>query len=236
MIENIIFLLVLFLANTIQTITGFAGNLLAMPPSIILVGVESAKTVLNIFTLLACIWIAWKNREYINKRLLCHMVIFMVLGVGAGVWLFEQVAFDVLLPLYGMLLILIASKKLFIPREIPLPRWCMIGVLFLAGMIHGMFLSGGALLVVYAASVIEDKNEFRATVASMWIVLDAILILNHASLGYYTVTNLSLIAASVLPLIASIKLGNVLYERISQPQFLKITYGLVMLSGIFVIV
>ena len=56
--SEILFQIVLFLSNTIQTITGFAGTLLAMPFSIRLVGIEEAKAVINIFTMLACAVIA----------------------------------------------------------------------------------------------------------------------------------------------------------------------------------
>ena len=45
----------------------------------------------------------------------------------------------------------------------------MICILLAAGMIHGMFVSGGALLVVYATLVLKDKEEFRATVALIWV-------------------------------------------------------------------
>ena len=46
--KEIIFLFVLFVANVIQAITGFAGTVLAMPPSIYLLGMDNAKVVLNV--------------------------------------------------------------------------------------------------------------------------------------------------------------------------------------------
>lgn len=46
--KMIIFFLVLFGANVIQAITGFAGTLLAMPVSMQLIGVLEAKVILNI--------------------------------------------------------------------------------------------------------------------------------------------------------------------------------------------
>lgn len=39
-------------------------------------------------------------------------------------------------------------------------------------IIHGMFVSGGALLVIYATQVLKEKEEFRATVAPVWVVLN----------------------------------------------------------------
>ena len=47
----------------------------------------------------------------------------------------------------------------------------MLFVIFAAGIIHGMFVSGGALLVIYAAGALKDKEEFRATIALIWLTI-----------------------------------------------------------------
>ncbi len=51
--NQVLFLLVILLANIIQGITGFAGTILAMPPSLMLVGYAVAKPVLNVLGLLS---------------------------------------------------------------------------------------------------------------------------------------------------------------------------------------
>lgn len=234
MVSNILFMAVLFVANTIQTITGFAGNLLAMPPSMKLIGVNEAKTVINIFTMVACLVITIQNRKHIQWKILGKMLVFMTVGMAVGVVMFDMISLDILLTMYGIMIILIALKKLFIKKDISLPQWFMVVVLLLAGIIHGMFLSGGALLVVYAVSVLKDKNQFRATVAPVWVLLDAILIFSHYSKGFYTQENLILITASMVPLVLSVKIGNILYKKINQEMFLKITYILLIISGIVV--
>ena len=89
-------MLILFVANTVQTITGFAGNLLAMPPSIRLIGPESASAVINVFTVVACLIIAVRNRRYIRVRILVKMVALMLVGMAIGAWLLKAVAFDLL--------------------------------------------------------------------------------------------------------------------------------------------
>ncbi len=231
MLEEILFQVVLFLSNTIQTITGFAGTLLAMPLSIRLVGVEEAKAVLNIFTLLACLLIAVENRKHINVQILAKMVAGMMVGMVIGVWLFERIPLDILLNLYAVLVIAVALKKMFVKKEIHLPGVAMIFVLLAAGIIHGMFLSGGALLVIYAVSVLKDKDEFRATVAPVWVILNAMLIVPHAKAGYYTSEILRAICISIIPLAFSIFVGNFLYKKISQQHFLKLTYVLLIISG-----
>ena len=46
--KELLFYIVILLANIIQGITGFAGTILAMPFSLILVGYDVAKPVLNV--------------------------------------------------------------------------------------------------------------------------------------------------------------------------------------------
>ena len=44
-----LFVLIVFLANVVEGITGFAGTMLAMPAAMLLVGVDEAKIILNMF-------------------------------------------------------------------------------------------------------------------------------------------------------------------------------------------
>lgn len=236
MIEDILFQIVLFLSNMMQTITGFAGTMLAMPFSIKLVGVEEAKAVLNIFTMLACAVIAVQNRKNIQVKILGKMILGMVLGMVVGIWLFELLPLEILLTGYGILVICVALKKMLVKKEVKLPEWMMLFVLLAAGIIHGMFLSGGALLVVYAVSVLKDKDQFRATVAPVWVILNAMLIGSHYSSGYYNRECLMAIGISIVPLVLSILAGNYLYKRIKQEHFMNLTYVLLIISGVSLLV
>lgn len=117
--NEILFQIVLLISNTIQTITGFAGTLLAMPFSIKLVGIEETKAVLNIFTMMACSVIAIQNYRFINYKALLKMVAGMTVGMVFGIWLFEQLPLEMLLNFYAVLVILVALKKMFVKKNLP---------------------------------------------------------------------------------------------------------------------
>ncbi len=236
MVGKAVFMLVLFIANTIQTITGFAGNMLAMPPSMQLVGYDTSKMVLNVFTLIACLVISYENRKDIQWKVLFKMCFLMLIGMAFGIKLVECFDLKILSYGYGIMIIAIALKKLFIKKEISISPIFMFIVLLGAGIIHGMFVSGGALLVIYAVWALPDKNKFRATVAPVWVVLGIAMIFSHINSGIYTRDNIILAAISLVPLILSIKLGNRIYNKINQTTFLKITYVLLLVSGLFVFV
>lgn len=233
--RNILFLIILFTANVIQAITGFAGKLLAMPLSMMLIGVHEAKVILNIMAVLSCLILASKSRKHIQPKILLNIIAWMAVGMVFGIWIFEHLSLNILLPFYAIMIILIALKKLLIKNEIKMSKWMLNGVLLAAGIIHGMFVAGGALLVVYASTVLKNKENFRATVAAVWVVLNTGLMISDFVQGYMTPGVIKMAGISILPLLLAIYVGNKIHERIDQKVFMKITYALLLASGISIL-
>ena len=111
--REILFFLILFGANLIQAITGFAGTLLAMPPSMQLLGVDEAKSVLAVLDQLSCLLIVLTGFRYINWKEFGKMAVLMVVGMFAGMKIFEAFPIQQLLTLYGVMILCIALWKLF---------------------------------------------------------------------------------------------------------------------------
>lgn len=74
---------------------------------------------------------------------------------------------QILVPLYGAIIVGAALKSLIFKQSASaLPNWIAIPVLLGAGVIHGMFASGGALLVVY---LVAKFSGIRIPSAPMWL-------------------------------------------------------------------
>lgn len=232
LINEGIFLIILLLANTVQIITGFAGNLLAMPLSIALIGYNDAKVIINVFTLTVCLIIVIKNYQKIVFKELVKMLLGLILGMSVSALVFKEIDLIVCKYVYGIMITLIGINKLLIKRDISLNYFSKLLIIFLSGVIHELFLSGGALLVIYATETIVDKDQFRVTLAAIWIVLDSLLIVQHWQLGLYHQNILILLLLTLLPLIISVLLGNYLSGRVNQEQFKRLTYLLIIISGI----
>lgn len=234
--KEIIFLFVLFVANVIQVITGFAGTVLAMPPSIYLLGMDNAKVVLNVMALLSGLMIAVMSYHHMNKKEVIKICVCMVAGMTIGIQICKTVPSEqILLIIYGVIILLIAGKNLLCHRQRTLPKALLLVILLLAGVIHGMFVSGGALLVVYAAQVLKEKEEFRATLAPVWVVLNSILLVSQVRQGVFTEGNIRLILISIIPLFMATWLGKKLVKKVSQKVFLNLTYVLLLVSGLSLI-
>lgn len=234
--KEIIFLFVLFVANVIQAITGFAGTVLAMPPSIYLLGMDNAKVVLNVMALLSGLMIAVMSYHHMNKKEVIKICVCMVAGMAIGIQICKIVPSEqILLIIYGVIILLIAGKNLLCHRQRTLPKALLLVILLLAGVIHGMFVSGGALLVVYAAQVLKEKEEFRATLAPVWVVLNSILLVSQVRQGVFTEGNIRLILISIIPLFMATWIGKKLVKKVSQKVFLNLTYVLLLVSGLSLI-
>lgn len=234
--KEIIFLFVLFVANVIQAITGFAGTVLAMPPSIYLLGMDNAKVVLNVMALLSGLMIAVMSYHHMNKKEVIKICVCMVAGMTIGIQICKTVPSEqILLIIYGVIILLIAGKNLLCHRQRTLPKALLLVILLLAGVIHGMFVSGGALLVVYAAQVLKEKEEFRATLAPVWVVLNSMLLVSQVRQGVFTEGNIRLILISIIPLFMATWLGKKLVKKVSQKVFLNLTYVLLLVSGLSLI-
>ena len=232
MLQDILFLIIVLATNIIQAITGFAGTLLAMPASIMLVGADNAKVLLNMVTMATCIILAVRNRKYIQWKILLRILVFMAVGMIAGVLLFDLIELDLLLNLYGAMILVIAIMNLAGKQIKKITLWAGVIVLLVSGIIHGMFLSGGGLLVVYATIVLKDKNEFRATISSVWVVLNTVLLIQQFASGQVTRQNGLFALAACIPALAGVFIGNKLHNKMSGTAFMRLTYILLIVSGV----
>ena len=96
--------------------------------------------------------------------------------------------------------------------------------------------TGGALLVVYLASAFRDKNAFRANVASVWTVLNLVLMFTDYEKGLYNTEFFELLGIGVIPLVIAVYLGNKIHSMINQQMFNRLTYGLLLAAGSMIFV
>ncbi len=225
-------LLVVFISNIMQAMTGFAGTMLAMPASIQIIGLKSASALLNVMGLTASLLIAVPGYRHVDWRCMGRIMLGMLPGMVVGIFLAGFVNFPILKVFYGLFITGIALWRLLAGNSRTMPRWARGLMIPLAGVIHGLFVSGGSLLVLYAAEALPDKRRFRATLSMCWVVLNGILMVTHIANASFSAQTTWLTLLCLLALLPAIWLGNRLHARISQNVFLKISYILLIVSGL----
>lgn len=236
----ILFLLVIFFANIIQGITGFAGTVLAMPFGLYLVGFKLTKPVLNALGILAGAYVFCEHGKHINKDEFKKTILIMLIGIVVG---FSVKSFFIdkellLYKLLGSLIILLSISGAYSMKNSGEQKkkisssWFTNCLLILAGVVHGMFVCGGPILIGYLSKKIKDKLQFRATISSIWIVLNTIILMDDIRLSLWNSETFKMFLLSVPVLFIGMYVGSRLCARMSQRLFMKATYILMFISGV----
>ena len=246
--KDILFIIVVFVANIIQSITGFVGTVLAMPFSIMLVGYGTAKPILNVLGIVLSLGVIGLNHKSLNKKEFFKIIAIMLAGMVAGYFITTR--FDLkaglLYKLLGAIVLLFMgigvfnsySEKYRSKKKETNEKTSFLAylVLVVAGVVHGMFVCGGPLLVVYASEKIKGRDEFRVTVSAVWAVLNSIILFSDVKAGLFNHKTVILLAVCIVLLFGALWLGNILFRHINKKWFMIITYVLMGISGISLLV
>lgn len=123
--------------------------------------------------------------------------------------------------------------KLFIFKILPI-----LTVGLLAGFINGLLGAGGGILIIYGlnkllGSTLEDKRSVFATAIAVILPLSAVSAIQYFRQGSLDVT---LLAWLILPAIAGGALGGWLLRRLSPAFLSRLFAGVVLVSGIVLVV
>ena len=245
MLKTILFYIVVLLSNIIQVITGFAGTVLAMPASVMLVGYETAKPVLNILGIVASVFVVATSFKSINKKEFIKITGITLLGIIAAVFVkdwFLNTNTSVLYKTLGIVVIVCALINMYFTykkkERKDMPKILEYIVLVISGLIHGVFVCGGPLLVTYASVKMTDKDEFRSTLSAVWIVLNSVILIDDIRTGYFMPGNgnISVAAISIGVLLLAMLIGNLIYKKMSRKVFLNLSYVLIIISGISLLI
>ena len=226
-----LFILVIFLTNIIQAITGFAGTVLAMPFSILLVGQDFARPILNVVALLVCVVVMVTHHKNIEWKTFLYIIIPTLIGMVGGIFLREFVTSRYFLKFYGLIICLVSTLFFFKPNPPKLPRWLEIMALLGAGVMHGMFVSGGPLVILAVKSKINDKEKFRSTLVVVWVILNSILLGEDLIMMNWTLDMLWVLLIAIPTIALSLLIGKLLFKKFNNDAFMKFTCILLFISG-----
>lgn len=228
---EVLFLLVLMYGVFVQALVGFGGTLLSMPLGIMLMGLDLTKPVMTIVAWITGVVVLATEWRYINWRELFKMTAVMLVGVLGGIWATGRLQLNFLLIVYAVVVMGVGIKKLFFPTGREPSAVIKNGALAIAGLMQGLFVSGGSFLAVYAVAQLKEKREFRATVNAVWGILNSIMIATYYFGGSLTPAVVRMSALAVIPTLVAIWLGGVLTRKVRQATFLKVIYVVLIVSG-----
>ena len=233
--QILLYLVLVFSFNLIQTIGACAGSILAMPFAIALLGGDSARVVVNAVGFVSFVYPLLRCYRNINWKEVIKIAVFMAIGVLLAQRILHILYRPEVLLLYSLLVIGAALQNFFIKKAVRIPMLLDDLVLLAAGLIHGAFLSGGALLILYSMSRLKGKQEQRGTLSFIWIILNGYMLVSFARQGLYSGENLYLVRIGLIPALAGVLLGERLQRRLDGKRFRFFTNCMVLLAGLFLL-
>jgi len=230
----LLFFLIVSVTHFLGSFAAYGSSLLAMPFFLALTGdLQFSVGVLLCLGSVQAAVILRKNHRSIDWRKLSSICGGMILGAPVGILLVDRLPRREILVLLGV--VLVGSGLMGLLRkggdQSRWPRWLNILVLMGAGAIHGAFASGGSLLILYARRALTHKESFRATLALVWVVINALLFLRLILFDQLDPRVLPAAAVGSIAVIAAGLTVEVLVARFSQRAFMMLISFLLILSG-----
>jgi len=179
--------------------------------------------------------IAWRDGRHVDGALLARRVLPMAgAGLLVGLSLYRYAARPELQRAFGVMVVLIGlnelRKELWPPASVAVGRARGNALLLAGGVVHGVFGTGGVLIVAALAGDRLEKRRMRATLAAMWLVMNVAMMANF--IGHGAVGTVSLRrSALLLPAVAiGGWLGDRVHRRVAERPF-RIGMALVMTAA-----
>ncbi len=227
--------LFILIAYTTEAMTGFGSIVIALSLGALVLPIDAMLPVLVPLNIFMSGYLSFKYRRHVDRRVLLRLILpMMSLGTLTGYALYPWLGDSILESAFGGLIVWFAARSLW--REFHGITACERGDLwtrgwmFAAGITHGLFASGGPLLVYALSGVPLDKARFRATLIVVWFALNSLL------------TGVFLLDGSLLPalprvvlylpvLLVGVLLGEFLHHRIDETGFRRAVFLVLLVAG-----
>jgi uncharacterized membrane protein YfcA len=229
---------VVSLAFSVEAATGFGATVIAVALGVHLFPLAELLPVIVPLGLVLSASIAWRERAHTDRRLLLRRILpLMIVGLAFGLAIFETASNTALQRVFGAFIVVVAALELWrtraaAPAAPALPPALHAAALLGAGVIHGLFSSGGPLLVYALGRAPVAKRAFRATLSTVWVVMATALSTAYALRGHVDVGTLKATAALLPVLGIAFVAGNWLHGRLDELRFRKFVYVLLLAAGL----
>lgn len=232
----------LFISYVTEAATGFGSIVIAVGLGAMVLPIPEMLPIVVPLNLISSTYFTVRYRKHIHWPTLYKLILpWMILGTLAGHFLKPVLGNALLKSCFGVLVLWFAARELWkmsrqaasSTQERPYPATA--GLISAAGVTHGLFASGGPLLVYALASQSLEKTAMRSTLILVWLTLNGLLTIVYAldgtlgpalpTLGYY-----------VPVVLAAMVVGEFLHHHINEQQFRRAIYIILAVAGIFLII
>ena len=232
---------ILAAAHLVETVTGFGATVIALSLGAHFVPVRALVVALVLVAWIQSAWILLRSFRHLRLKLLAARILpGCALGFPLGVWCFRTAGGEELRLILGAFVVGVSCLELLRLRKgtgiRPLRPAAGAALLLGGGFFHGLFASGGPLIVYYVSRILPDKAAFRGTLSVLWLILNTVLIVLFARAGRMQGEG-PVLALQLLPAVAlGILTGEGVHHRVNPETFRKFVQIVLLFTGITLLV
>ena len=224
--------IVVFIASLTMSIAGFGFGLVATPllflflePRIVVLFSSSLGSIIGLLVFL-------QARHFIKPKIIIILGLSSLVGIPIGIYMISHISILILKIIIGILVIAFAILFYFgltykIKRE-------NLGCAF-SGFIGGIFMTGTGLggppVILYFINQAFEKQVFRSSVASFFIITGIASFISLGVSGIASSANLLQTLTFIPVVVIAYLIGNKILPHINQWLFRTIVLAIILISG-----
>jgi uncharacterized membrane protein YfcA len=236
---NLIWLsIIVLISYTTQAMSGFGSTILALTLGVHLYSIDVLLPVLVPLDMLLNLYLVTRHHRHINRpHLFRSLLPAMGVGVLAGIIAFQYIEGDLLKKLFGLLVILLSMRELYRllrnrPDQHALSNSAATSCIVAAGIVHGIYASGGPLLIYAVSRLNLSKSVFRSTLAAVWLIFSVVLTVSYLIAGKFTAHSIRYILILLPMILVGILLGEWLHHGIDENPFKIFVFSVLFFAGV----
>ncbi len=234
----IIFLIILF-ASGVHGFVGFGYGLILMAILPFIIPVTTATIIVSFSSMFFSLYMVWRNRAYIDTKLVLFPLIGILLFIPAGVFLLNYVDDQILKPILGLVLISISLFSLVRKEEnFSIKSTPFNGILTgsISGILNGWLSVGGPPLVLYFVQSTPDKYSYKVAMDLVFLINSIYRLIWLFIYGNLTATMLPLLSLTVVGGIAGTIIGYSFLVKTDKSIINKVVYLTLVVAGAMLII
>jgi uncharacterized protein len=229
--------LIILASFAIGAVLGFGNTVIALALASHFYRVDELLPVLVPLNVVTAVYFVVRHGGGVAWRLVAVEILPMTgIGLGLGLVLLYVLAGTTIKSVFGLLVVALSGYellKLAGLARMPAPLGARARAVWLvaAGVIHGIYASGGPLLVYALGRSELEKSEFRNTLWAVWLALSGTLLVAYVLGG--RINSVSLVrCGSLLPVVAvGTALGEWGHDRINEERFRRAVFSILLVVG-----
>ena len=244
-VENVALLSgILWLGFVVESVAGFGATVVALSLGVRYFAIDQLLAWFLPLNLVLSTYLAVRHRRHLDDGLLLRRILpAMLVGLAAGTALLQVLSPEGGARVFAAVVVVISVLELarlvyFARRPAPPPpaRPLQLAVLTVAGVVHGLFATGGPLAVAVVHRSVPDKSTLRATLAGLWMTLNVLVEARLVATGVLGARSLLVSAALVPALVLALVAGEYIHHRVPERPFRYLVAALLGVTGVLLLI